>query len=351
MQILKHIILKLITTAILVTSFLSGCQDEYAEIEEIDSSITITANDNVVGLISKVVLKDGSYDNFIDRCSEISINYPYSIIIEELQLNITSQEDINDIMLEYYEYRDDIEINYPITASYSDYSEIVIQNEDELEEIQENNNVELIDDDIECIDFIYPIEISLYNTNYQTTETAIVYNDYEMYVLFSNVSNLIIEFTLPINLKTYNNETITVANINELEDEINGVIDSCDEADDVDFDENGYPIFELITMHNWSISYYSDSTIETSAFSTYSLKFNPDYTIEIEDNSNIYYGEWEIQSDSLSALDIEIDTDTTPLIWLNEEWDIINTGLNTIEMETESDFEGITKKLNLQKIE
>ena len=79
---LKNKLIKIkyfILTLALSIMFIS-CQEEYVDIEEPDKSITISADDHIADLIFKVVLKDGSFDNIIDRCSEISIKFPYSVL-------------------------------------------------------------------------------------------------------------------------------------------------------------------------------------------------------------------------------------------------------------------------------
>lgn len=351
MQNKKLIIMKnfLMTLAIII--MFTSCQEEYVEIVEPDKSKTISANDNIADLIFKIVLKDGSFDNIIDRCSEISIKFPYSIIIDDQLFNISSLEDIDVIRLDYFHLRDDIEINYPVTISHSDYSETILYNEDELEQIQEQYNTDLIDDDIECIDFVYPIELKLYNTEYQKTDLIVANNDYDIYNIFNEISSLIVEFDFPISLKSLNGDIINITNNSELESEIIRVINVCDEEDDVDFGEDNFPFEDLITSQNWVVSFYSDTTNETSSFNAYIFNFKLDYTLEVNTGIEIIYGDWEFQLSAENVLEIEFDTDVIPIIWLNEGWIIRSYSSSIIEMEAESDFDGYIKKLILIKSE
>jgi hypothetical protein len=328
----------------------TSCQEEYVQIDEPDMSKTISADDNIADLIYKIVLKDGSFDNIIDRCSEISIMFPYSIMLDDQLYNINSQEDIDVIMLDYFHLRDDIEINYPVTISYSDYLETVLYNEDELEQIQEQFNTDLIDDDIECIDFVYPIKLTLYNTEYQKTDFIVANNDYDIYNIFNEISGIIIEFDFPITVETRNGDIIVINNNFELESEITSVITNCDEDDDVDFEDDDFPFEDLITSHEWEVSFYSDTTDETSSFNSLILKFNSDYTIQVSGTETIY-GTWELNIGVENVLEIEFDTDETPLIWLNDGWIIKNINTSILEMEAESDFDEFIKTLKLIKSE
>ena len=328
---------------------LLSCQKEYTNIDEPDKSTTIIADDNIADLISKMVLKDGSFDNIIDRCSEISIKFPYAVSIEEQLIQISSREDIEEIKQNYFHLRDDIDISYPVTVSFSDYSELVLTNADELEEIQEQYNTTLEDDDIECLNFIYPIEITLYNTLYQSSETVVVTNDYDTYSIFSDMDNLVLEISFPIQIESLNQDTITIHNNDELEDEIEKIIDNCDEEDEVEFDEEDYPYIDLLTSNTWEVALFSDTTNETSSFNQYIFDFKPDYTIQVQVDTETIYGAWELNIDTIAELEIEFDTDETPLIWLNQEWVIKSKSSDLIEMEAESEFEGFIMRLDLIK--
>ncbi|MEN8248982.1 MAG: hypothetical protein ABFS32_08620 [Bacteroidota bacterium] len=331
---------------------LIGCQKEFIDTREPDKSVTITANDNIAELILKVVLKDGSYDNIIDGCSEISIKFPYSILIEDQEYNINSQEDIDVIMKDHFFERDDIEIVFPITVFYSNYSEETLNNPDELEEIQEQYNTELSDDDIECIDFVFPIEIALYNTARQITDVVTIDNDYDLYSIFNNIDDLVIEISFPIVLELSDGQQISIDDNFQLEEEIDRVLDSCDEDDEYEFDDADYPFVELITGSEWNVSWYSDTTDETSSFSGYTFTFSSDLSVLVNTGTSTVEGAWEVDAHSDSIfLEIAFDTDETPLVWLNHEWMITNANTNEISLEAESDFDGYIKRLNLAKSE
>jgi hypothetical protein len=350
--------LKIITYLIMsiaITLTFTNCQEEYVDIDEPDKSKTISANDAVAGLIYKIILKDGSFDNIIDRCSEISIEFPYSIQIEEQNYTFNSKEDIDAFMINYFHLRDDFDINYPITVSFSDYSEGILYNDDELEQIQELFNIDLIDDDIECINFVYPIELNVFNTEYQKTDVIVANDDYDIFDIFDDISKLVIEFDFPISLETQSGEIISVINNYELENTIISFSNSCDENDEVEFDESDFPFEDLITSQDWEVSFYSDTTDETSSFNTYIFSFKSDHSIEINTGMEIIYGDWELYTEDEitleNALEIEFDTDEIPFVWLNESWIIKNKSTSLMEMESESDYDGYIKKLKLIKSE
>jgi len=349
---LKLILMKPFFVSLTLMLILIGCQKEFIDTREPDKSVTITAEDNIADLILKVALKDGSYDNFIDGCSEISIKFPYSILIEDQQYNINNQEDIDVIKLDHFFERNDIEIVYPITISLSNYSETILNNPDELEQLQEQYNTELSDEDIECIDFVFPLEIALYNEVKQITDVVTVKNDYDLYSIFIDIEDLIVEISFPIVLKLSDGQEISINDNYQLEDEIDQVMDNCDEEDDVEFSDEDYTLVDLITTGEWSVSWYSDTTNETSSFNGYVFTFNVDLSVRVNTGGAIAEGAWEPDGHSNSIfLDMEFDTDEIPLVWLNHEWKITNANSMNIELEAESDFDGYIKSLILERSE
>lgn len=344
---MKHFV-KILVLAIVFIS----CQKEYENVNEPDKRQAISADDNIADLILKVVLKDGSFDDIIDRCSEINIKFPYSILVDDQLLQINSLEDIEVLYIDYFHYRDDIEINYPITVIYSDYSEAVLDDSDELEEIQEQVNTDLPDDDIECIDFIYPVEITIFNTAYQKADHIVANNDAEMNDVFQDLSDIILEIEYPIQVTTHNDNTILVADNFDLENQINEFKNSCDENDNVEFSDEDHPLSELLRSGTWKVSLYSDTSDVTQSFSPFSIEFKPDFSMLVTGNSETISGEWEFDLyDNVKMLEFELDTDEIPLVWLNDDWEVLAANNSEVQMQAESDFDGHAKKLNLIKRE
>lgn len=354
-QMSKLIHTKQLLMTVLAIIMLISCQEGYDDTKEPDKSITISANDNIADLIGKMVLKDGSFDNIIDKCSEISIKYPYSVRINDDIVEVRSLEDVERIKLDYFNYREDIKINYPVTASYSDYSESVLSNIGELKKIQKRNNGNLIDDDIECIDFIYPIEINLYNKKYQKSNLIVARNDYEMYKVFGDIDDLIVELNFPIDVESLDKKRVTINNNIKLEKEIKDVVDSYDEESEDDEDElseEDYPHEELLTLKDWKVLQYVDTKNEASLFHSYVFHFDKDNTVQVNTPTGNISGVWEMDiQGKLKVLRLEFDTEETPLVWLNDDWEIKNNSPMVINMEAESSIHGKKRKMILEVVD
>lgn len=94
-----------------------------------------------------------------------------------------------------------------------------------------------IDDTIECIDFVYPLSFSIYDSNNQVLRNESVNNDEELNDLLSSIDSpnfdgSFIELNYPVSLVNSENETITVYNNEELVEALSTEI-SCVDIDNL----------------------------------------------------------------------------------------------------------------------
>ncbi len=343
--------LKYFLELLFAMTLFSACQQEYIKISEPDKKITINPSDTITDLIRRVTLKDGSFDNIIDRCSAISIKFPYAIEIDDQLVQINSQDDFDTVLLDYSLIHNDFELLFPVTILYSDYTESTLLNEDELKALQVQYNTNLNDADIECLDFVYPIDLCIFNTVFQNANCLSVNNDFELYSQFSNLNDLVVELEYPIQVKTSDNFLISIHDNIELEDQISSYINSCDENDEVEFKEeidSTDSIDEeisdtlLLAAGEWKITSFTGETEDTLLISPYRIKFNLDFTIDAANGTETIVGNWELRIlDGRKMLVIAFDIEDSPLDWLNEEWEILELNAETMELQTDSDTEGI----------
>ncbi|MFW5820943.1 MAG: hypothetical protein ACOCWA_06615 [Bacteroidota bacterium] len=340
-----------ISMVFMVAMLFAGCQEEYIEIIEPDKNAAFAAGDTLSDLILKVTLKDGSFDNFIDNCSAISIKFPYSVKIRSENISIASMEDIENLAEEYSEFRNPILINYPVTIIHSDYTESVLSNRGELRKIQNQCNTGIEDEDIECIDFVYPIELSIYNKEFQKPDFVIAGNDKEFHGILKNAKDLIVEIAYPLNIELWDGTIISIQNNKELKDEIMSVMGSCDEDDEVESGDTDNAYINLLISGEWKVTFFADTTDETTSFNSFHFDFGENFTILAYSPSDTIMGFWEYEiDDNMKFLEMEFYTDEKPLVLLNDEWEMLNSNSEAILMQTESDFDGYIKKLELSKL-
>ena len=201
---------------------LTSCQEEAIEITPTDETEALAPESELTSLMLSTSTMDGSADNIIDGASCLSVELPITVKVKGLEIIIDSKEDFKIIEAIFKEFDDDddeLDIIFPITVVLSNHEEIVIENEDALEDLVadcKGENEE--DDDIECIDFQYPISFSVYDTDFQIIDVITIENDTQLYRFIKRVKNaeVFASLNFPVTMVLADGSEITVNNNIEL---------------------------------------------------------------------------------------------------------------------------------------
>ena len=349
--------------------FLFGCQGEEMVIEEPPAEQVIRGNSMLKDLVSKVALMDGSNDNILDQSGCTTVGLPVTVVVNGQQLMINSEDDfdaIEDIFDQSLEDEDSLVIVFPVTIILPDHSQVLISDQASLEDLLDECEPE--DDDIECIDFQYPLSLSVYDAVTQIADVVVLESDEDFFNFFENAGDDdLIELDFPINLVLFNGETVQVNDNNELEDAIEEAADLCDEDDDNDGTEDDPsdpddPVDpgdqavmnaeDYLTDGVWRISTFSDGTDLTSEFADFTFDFDTDRVVIADSLATMTEGEWRIRaSNSKDTLfvDLDFDVDDGPLLLLNDDWQIIMFSEILFETKSDSEIDGVDKLLTLEK--
>jgi len=330
---MKNLVLFLLFISLL----LSSCaKEEVINITETNEP-SLKAGSNLATLIQKTSLNDGSSDNIIDNANCFNIQLPVTVIVNGLEIIINSENDLDTIESIFEESNtdeDSLKIIFPITIILSDFTQLIINNESELDDItNECEGENELDDDIECLDFQYPIEVSIFNTITELIIDITINNDEEMHDFIEDLDeNDIASIGFPITMILFDGTLITINSLDQLEEEIENADGDCDEDDDYDYDDDD------IDNTNITAQEFSDYLIscpwlldelEIEEEDNENVKgtifiFNANGTVSAELNSDTSNGTWSVSLDNGIRLNINMDT----LTEVNNIW-----RLNTIDEE------------------
>ncbi len=228
---------------LIVALTFTSCQEEFEDILNTEDQTTITANSSTAQLIMQTSSKDGSYDNIVDGSSCIAIQFPYTVKVRGLEISIDSIDDLKVIENIFDELDDDndiLDVIFPINVTLADFTEITINGIGELRELA-RECVEGGDDDIECIDFVYPLTFFTYDINKQQTGSVVIEGDRALRRFFHTLADdAIVSLNFPVQLELYDGTKITVNNHKELAEAIRGAKEACDEDDDNDYNDDDF---------------------------------------------------------------------------------------------------------------
>jgi len=217
-----YLVLGLISGIFLMVS----CQKEEREVIDPSLDNTIPKDSQLAKLMKNIVTHDGSYDDIVDQGNCYSINLPYTIILNSIEeIEISQIEDYD-----FLHQSANIQIQFPITITGHDHVEKIVANDEQLQLL--SDTCKLDDDDIECVDFVYPFVFTTFNTETNALNTIEVLHDAQVFGFMENLDdNTVVSLKYPIRLKLTNGELLETAHNTELLSEIQSFETSCDEND------------------------------------------------------------------------------------------------------------------------
>ncbi len=309
----------------------TSCRKEETQLIEPPEEETLVINSPIVNLIKQAVSNDGSVDNIIDNANCFRVKLPVTVSANNIEIEVNTELDyerIEDVFDELDDDEDVIEIFFPVTIILEDYSLVSINDSAELSSFSSNCNGENIeDDDIECVDFQYPITASIFNSNNEMIDTATFNNDENFYVFIEEIEQYdIVTIDFPIGVSLSDGTIMTVENLNELETVIETYRDTCDEDDDNNYNDddcNECTTTQLTSYltgcQDWIVDRLrrDDSSNTENYYDDYVFNFYTDGTVISTFSIWTYEGTWTA-SGSANNIIVVIDIPTLPDC--NNEW-------------------------------
>lgn len=214
------------------------CQNSSEEVTPLDDLRSFTANSDLGMNLTRVTLLDGSVDNYFDNASCLKLSIPFTALVNHVVMVIESDDDLLVAKLAYEQnpYASNFQLVFPVTVRTSTYAEMTVDSEESLRQLATQCLENGLDDDIECIDFSYPLSISTYNSLSQQIGNEEIATDQEFYEFLQRADeNELLGFDFPIDLIDVNGSTFSANDNNELNTAMaQGSVD-CEENDNVYF--------------------------------------------------------------------------------------------------------------------
>ena len=333
----------------LVALLLMSCQSEENEIVQ-DANQNLANSSPLTNLISRVSQNPTSTDNVLDNSSCFSIVLPVTVIVNGQNIVVANQTDYQTVQdaIDAFSNDDDI-VNfvYPITIQFQNFSTLVVQNADVLDDIMDDCGEDDGFDEIDCLNFNFPIVVNVYNANNQLAETISITNNIQLYNFLESLEdNEYIAIQYPISVTDSNNQTIVISNNDQFEDVIEDAIDDCD--DDSQSSGGNGNLSAILSDGTWYVSYFYDDTNQTSVYAGYTFTFNTNGTSSVLRNSVSINGSWSNYIDG-NEEKLELDYDGSILDELEEDWEVVEYSSTQVRLKDVSGGNGGTDYLYFSK--
>ncbi|WP_296316879.1 hypothetical protein [Winogradskyella sp. UBA3174] len=329
----------------------SACQDEVTEINTPNEQEVIVPNSTLANLMSNTTAHFGAAQNILEDSNCFSIELPVTLIVSDITITIETEADLDQLeglLDDINDNEDLLDFIFPITIIFSDFTELIIENEAQLESLITECDDEEENEIIECVDFVYPISFSVFNSEFTITDVVTINNDEEFYNFLDDLGEddnlLIVSLNFPVALVYANGETEEVNSNEELAEAIAIAEEDCNDDDDNE-DCNDEFIELALKECQWELVAYSSFP----EFQGFLLEFNSDYTFNIilDENQILSEGNtWSVVSDDSGSF-LVLDTAFEDL---GGDWQIVecdddrfeftkNNETMVIEQECEGDLE------------
>ncbi|WP_431111384.1 hypothetical protein [Winogradskyella poriferorum] len=326
-----------------------SCQDETIDVNNPEEQEIIQPNSQLSNFIGNVTANCGDYDNILDESSCFSIELPVTIIVGDVTIVIETLDDLEELedLFAQYENEDDFfDFVFPFTIIFNDYTQVVIESEEQLEDFIEDCEIE-DDEVIECVDFVYPISFSVFNADFNIVDTVTISNDEALYNFLEELGGddnaLIVSINYPVTLVYANGDTIEVNSNQELSDAIEAAEADCDDDND-DCDINMQGLENLLLECGFEAQFYSESGDLTNSLQ---FQFSESGLVTVTgDPTVVETGEWNIVETDLGYKLVIEGLETFGIangLWLLTDCD----DDNELEFTQETDNGIVTMKLEL----
>ena len=335
-------------TFVFIFSFMvlfTSCRKEETEFIETPPEDVLQVNSTVANLILRTASNDGSIDNILDLANCFNIKLPIEVTANSIPVEINNVEDYYEVESIFDDYDDDFDeltINFPVTIINSDFTEISINSITELNANAATCNGEnVIDDDIECLDFVYPFTVSKFNTLNELISTETIISDKTLYDAIANLTTEdITTINFPISVVLSDNSQLTINSLTALESTISAEQNVCDEDDDFDYNDDDcdhctQELLEdfLVNCGDWYVDRLKKNDVNYhDIYDGYDFNFFADGTITVYWNATSANGTWSTTGTG-NNISVLINIPALPLC--NNNWslqEINDSGLTKIDL-------------------
>lgn len=299
---------------------------------------SINGNINLTENLFRVAQYPAALDNVIDNTSCFSIQFPYSVIVNDQTLVIDSVDDyqtVRTIVDEDNGFEDYVAIQFPVTAVYADYSEAVFTTQGQLDAAVADCTASI---ELSCMDFVYPLGIKAYNSQNQLAEQFNLGSKKGLYGLLEDMNFYdTVTFDYPIGFTAPDGSSITINTTFELEETIAAHVADCLALIDSTpgpgpQPEPGTEFEDVLQEGSWHVSYFFRDNDQTEDYEDFNFTFNSNGTVTITGVNSPGTGTWTNYTDS-GDLIAEFTFTNNDLEELEEDWTVIEFSSTLIKME------------------
>lgn len=310
------------------------------------SQDNLSASASLKENVMRITQYPTAVDNIIDKTNCYSILFPFSVMANGQQLNITSAAGYQQVRDIFNQDPSDVDVVtpiFPIRIKYSDYTESAIATADGLEQARLNCTGSA---ELSCMSLEFPISIGWFDWQDQLSGQVILNDARAVYGFVSSLKpETAATFIYPVTLNTPGGSLAATNNLT-FEQTIANFLANCapEEPDPVDPE---LTLEEVLTTGTWYISYFFRQSDHTADYIPYDFTFDTDGTSSATGGPSLIGGTWVTFPED-GATHIFFVFSSSALEEMQESWKVTEFSQTLVKMQYESGGSG-TRYLHLTR--
>lgn len=200
-----------------IAMLLSSCQTERHEILS-EEETSLSQGSAFLNLVGRAAMHDGSGDDELDQSPCFSVQFPYSVFVNDIEMRVHSFSDLEILLEKFGGSAGGLKLQFPVTLIMANYDRVNVESLEQFNRLQQEcaEDVRSGLSPITCASIEFPVQLFVYNTQSQKTNSANVASKQQLFGFLQNQGpNEIISFHYPITLSFSSQSKMEVNNRNE----------------------------------------------------------------------------------------------------------------------------------------
>ncbi|TXD49969.1 hypothetical protein [Polaribacter sp. IC073] len=325
-------------TAVAFTAIIgfTSCQSE--ESSEVgtnpnaNSSTSKTASN-----YERTAMNDGSNDDFLDGNACTELLFPLTATVNGQQITILSKLDFSavlNIMGELNDDSDSVTFNFPITVKTSSYTEVVVNNQSDLDALKQEceNAASQGQDAISCIDIDFPVTMLTYNVGLEQTGSVVLQSEQKLYAFMTGLQGgELFTVNYPINATLSNGTSVQINSDAEFQNSISECVQTEEEEEEAA--ASAEEVEAVVTNTKFKVESFITAGVNTATdYADWSIEFTNDLKLIAKNNVNATVSEiegtYKVSSEMAVFLNVAFGSNNS-VSALNNNW-VVTTYSNTV---------------------
>lgn len=193
---------------------LAACQKEEYEVLTNEDQNAITTNSGTYDLVFRSAMYDGTEDDEIDNSPCFSIEFPFTVSVRGVAVEIASEAERNALIsgLPGNIPFNPGNLHFPLTIRNAAHQRVEIMNRQQFVRLQQDcrNSINERGRRITCVQLVFPVRVFSYERGSQQTGSTVLTSKEELYIYLENLTaSSVMSFEFPVEVKR-NNRNISV---------------------------------------------------------------------------------------------------------------------------------------------